>query len=546
MEKEAKEQEVNADKLVFLLVEATSSNQRATWELPLHFLDDYLLFFMAGGEGRITVDGRFKELRTGGLYLRRPGELVGAKAWNLDGRGLYAIRFRALAWDAAAAETGSYIGRAKGSGGELFLPAVNELILRASLSADGLCESIVRSVNHEDGLERLGARIQLQELIRMMLLEAREVREDDYETRLEQVRTYMEKHHARKLSLDELAEVARLSVRHFMRLFKQRYGRSAMDELTVYRIAQAQNLMRAEGRHPIKDIAQHVGFRDETYFRRTFKKISGVPPAAFIRNARQKIAAYHPEAIGVLLALYIVPSAAPISHPWTEYYRRKYATDQVLPLSDDHQQKLEQLRAEAPDCIIVHEGELNAEEKAELLTIAPLSEMRAAVDWRTRLRLIAGELDRAGAAEAWLERYGRKADFVRTQLVERLGNIRLLVLKLAGTRLMLPKRYSVASVFYDDLRLEAPDELVRTEEDFEIEPERLSNWQFDRILMIVQQDEESQQTWHSLNRHNAWKQIEAVRLQRVELFPANLLSEYTAFTHDLILDEVLNIWRDPA
>lgn len=546
MEKEAKEQEVNADKLVFLLVEATSSNQRATWELPLHFLDDYLLFFMAGGEGRITVDGRFKELRTGGLYLRRPGELVGAKAWNLDGRGLYAIRFRALAWDAAAAETGSYIGRAKGSGGELFLPAVNELILRASLSADGLCESIVRSVNHEDALERLGARIQLQELIRMMLLEAREVREDDYETRLEQVRTYMEKHHARKLSLDELAEVARLSVRHFMRLFKQRYGRSAMDELTIYRIAQAQTLMRAEGRHSIKDIAQHVGFRDEAYFRRTFKKISGVPPATFIRNARQKIAAYHPEAIGVLLALYIVPSAAPISHPWTEYYRRKYATDNVLPLSDDPQQKLERLRAEAPDCIIVHVGELNAEEKAELLTIAPLGEMRAAVDWRTRLRLIAGELDRAGAAEAWLERYGRKADFVRTQLVERLGNIRLLVLKLAGMRLMLPKRYSVASVFYDDLRLEAPDELVRTEEDLEIEPELLSNWKFDRILMIVQQDEESQQTWHSLNRHNAWKQIEAVRLQRVELFPANLLSEYTAFTHDLILDEVLNIWRDPA
>lgn len=546
MEKKAKEQEVNVDKLAFLLVEATSSDQRAAWELPLHFLDDYLLFFMAGGEGRITVDGRFKELRTGGLYLRRPGELVGAKAWNLDGRGLYAIRFRALAWDAAAAETGSYIGRAKGSGGELFLPAVNELILRASLSADGLCESIVRSVNHEDALERLGARIQLQELIRMMLLEAREVREDDYETRLEQVRTYMEKHHARKLSLDELAEVARLSVRHFMRLFKQRYGRSAMDELTVYRIAQAQNLMRAEGRHSIKDIAQHVGFRDEAYFRRTFKKISGVPPAAFIRNAKQKIVAYHPEAIGVLLALYIVPSAAPISHPWTEYYRRKYATDNVLPLSDDPLQKLEQLREGSPDFIIVCEGELDAGEKDQLLTIAPLGTMRAAVDWRTRLRLIAEELGRDGAAEAWLERYERKADFVRKQLAERLGNIRLLVLKLAGTRLMLPKRYSVASVFYDDLRLEPPHELVRTEEDLEIEPELLSNWQFDRVLMIVRQDEESQQTWHSLNRHKAWKQIEAVRLQRVELFPANLLSEYTAFTHDLILDEVLNIWRDPA
>lgn len=544
MEKEADEREINVDKLVFLLVEATSYNQRAAWEMPLHFLDDYLLLFMAGGEGRITVDGRFRELRTGGLYLRRPGELVGAKAWNLDGRGLYAIRFRALAWDAEAAEAGDYVGRAKGSSGEPFLAAINELILRASLSADGLCENIVRSVNHEDALERLGSRIQLQELIRMMLTEAREIREDDYETRLEQVRTYMEKHHARKLSLDELAEVARLSVRHFMRLFKQRYGRSAMDELTIYRIAQAQNLMRAEGRHPIKDIAHHVGFRDEAYFRRTFKRISGVPPAVFIRNARQKIAAYHPEAIGVLLALYIVPSAAPISHPWTEYYRRKYATDKVLPLSDDQGRKLEQLREGSPDSIIVCEGQLDAEEKDHLLTIAPLVEMRMDVDWRTRLRLIAGKLERAGAAEAWLERYERKAEFVRAQLAERLGNSRLLVLKLAGTRILLPERYSAASVFYDDLRLEPPREWVQAEKDTEIGPELLSEWTFDRMLLIVGQDEESQQTWHSLDRHVAWKQIEAVRLRRVELFPANLLSEYTAFTHDLILDEALNIWRD--
>lgn len=535
-----KRQAEACDRLAFALLEASASNRdrtRDTWELRPRFLDDYLLIFLAGGQGRMSLDGRFSELRAGRLYVRRPGERVGAEAWDLDGRGVYLIRFRVfeLEPDLSGART------ADGS----ILPSVREWNPRSSLTAELLCEEIVRTWDAEDALERFGSRIRLQELIRLVLSDHREAREEE-ETRLEAVKAYIEQHHARKLSLDELAGVARLSVRHFMRSFKLRYGCSAMDYLTAYRIGRAQSLMRIESGRRIPDIAQHVGFKDEAYFRRKFKQVSGIPPAAFMRNARQKIAAYHPEAIGVLLALHLVPAAAPARHPWTDYYRRKYATEQVLPLVDDLPRRLRQLQEAPPDHIVVCEGRLEPAEYSALSALAPLSEIPARTDWRTSLRRIAERLECAGAAEAWLERYERKAGFFRKPIAERLGDTRLLVLRSEGGRLILPGRYSIASVFYDDLLIRPPAEWARAEKDTEIAAEELAQWGIDRILMIVAQDEASQNGWRRIARTAAWKTIEAVRSERVDGFPDDLLGEYTAFAHDLVLDEVLTIWRDRA
>lgn len=498
-------------------------------------MDDYLLIFLAGGQGRMSIDGRFAELRPGRLYLRRPGERVGAEAWDLDDRGIYLIRFRVF-------ELEPDFSRAQPANRGV-LPVIREANLRSSLAAELLCEEIVRTWDAEDALERFGSRIRLQELIAWVLASHREKQEQEG-TRLEEVKTYIEQHYARKLSLDELAGVARLSVRHFMRSFKLRYGCSAMDYLNAYRIGQAQRMMRIESGRRISDIAHYVGFKDEAYFRRKFKQVTGIPPAAFMRNARQNIAAYHSEAIGVLLALHIVPSAAPASHPWTDYYRRKYATEQVLPLSDDLSSRLLQLREARPDHLVVCEERLEPTERSVLSALAPLSGIPARTDWRTSLRRIAERLACIGAAEAWLERYERKAGFFRKHVAERLGDTRLLIIRLEGGRLILPGRYSIASVFYDDLRIRRPAEWVHTQQDSEIAAEELVPWGIDRILMIVAQDEASQKCWRLLTQTEAWNAIGAVRAQHVDKLPDELLGEYTAFTHDLVLDEVLTIWRD--
>lgn len=186
-------------------------------------------------------------------------------------------------------------------------------------------------------------------LLFSLLSDARQLQpsDSDTDTIMERAKTYIEQHYREELSISLLAGEAGISVRHFIRLFKQKYGLSAIEYLTEYRIRQARSLMLPHTNYELKDIAAYVGYKDVPYFRRKFKQITGVAPATFMRNAKLKIVAYHGSLIGALLTLNIIPCAAPADHPWTEYYRRKYETDAVLPLAQDDAIRIQQLASSA-------------------------------------------------------------------------------------------------------------------------------------------------------------------------------------------------------
>lgn len=69
-------------------------------------------------------------------------------------------------------------------------------------------------------------------------------------------------------------------------LFRQAYGVSPGEYLTRVRIDEAKRLMR---RHPemlIREVAEHVGFKSQHHFSRTFKKNEGVWPTRFTPDRR--------------------------------------------------------------------------------------------------------------------------------------------------------------------------------------------------------------------------------------------------------------------
>lgn len=52
-----------------------------------------MLLFVATGQGSLTIDGQFIELRQGCAYVCKPGRLVEAVVHSFDERGLYYLRF---------------------------------------------------------------------------------------------------------------------------------------------------------------------------------------------------------------------------------------------------------------------------------------------------------------------------------------------------------------------------------------------------------------------------------------------------------------------
>lgn len=86
------------------------------------------------------------------------------------------------------------------------------------------------------------------------------------------------------IPIEALAALARLSVSHFGRAFKQSFGRSPHAHLIAERIERAQALMLSTA-EPLAQIAVAVGLADQSHLSRLFRKVTGESPFAW-RRAR--------------------------------------------------------------------------------------------------------------------------------------------------------------------------------------------------------------------------------------------------------------------
>ncbi len=88
-----------------------------------------------------------------------------------------------------------------------------------------------------------------------------------------------------RLSVEDLAEAARLSPRQFSRAFRAETGQSPAKAVENLRVEAARLLMEQTG-HPVETIAEQTGFADRERMRRAFLRNYGQPPQAIRRNAR--------------------------------------------------------------------------------------------------------------------------------------------------------------------------------------------------------------------------------------------------------------------
>lgn len=98
---------------------------------------------------------------------------------------------------------------------------------------------------------------------------------------------YMVNHYHKPLTLQDLAQIAGLSVSHYSRLFKRYAGYSPIDYLTHLRMDRAKELLVLSD-YKLKGIAKSVGYNDEFYFSRMFKKVVGMSPSEFAKKNRYK------------------------------------------------------------------------------------------------------------------------------------------------------------------------------------------------------------------------------------------------------------------
>ncbi|GAB3831153.1 helix-turn-helix domain-containing protein [Hymenobacter jeollabukensis] len=97
-------------------------------------------------------------------------------------------------------------------------------------------------------------------------------------------RQFIEQHYAEAIGLLEMAEAACCSKFHFLRLFRQYYGRTPHQYLTALRLRQARR--RLLGGAPVAEACQAVGFDSVTSFTGLFRRTYGCPPRALAARRR--------------------------------------------------------------------------------------------------------------------------------------------------------------------------------------------------------------------------------------------------------------------
>lgn len=91
---------------------------------------------------------------------------------------------------------------------------------------------------------------------------------------------YLSSHYMDPVTLEETASHVGLNPAYFSTLFKQSCGSSFKEYLNMIRIEESKRLL-ANTDYPILDIAVSVGFEDQSYFSKVFKKYTGLTPKQY-------------------------------------------------------------------------------------------------------------------------------------------------------------------------------------------------------------------------------------------------------------------------
>ncbi|SER26843.1 ABC-type Fe3+-hydroxamate transport system, substrate-binding protein [Gracilibacillus ureilyticus] len=407
---------------------------------------------------------------------------------------------------------------------------------------ESYCHQLIEMDHPMEFAEALKLQITFQELIYFML-SYRIAPDQALEGKLLKVKKYMETHFNKQLQIEHLARMVQVSEHYFVQLFTGKFGYSPIKYLHLQRLKKAKKLL-IHSELKLREIGQQIGINDEYYFSRWFKKKTGLSPSEYRKKRQKKIAVTHRNYIGQLLALDIVPYAAPLHPKWAPYYYHKYHEEIPLHLSAykidaRHQSNLEKLIELRPEFIIAsQQDKLDIGERlTESTKIVSIQDEQK--NWQEQLMMIAKYLNKTAKADEWIKQFDIKLNKTKSILLQTCENKSFLFINKYKQNFYLSCSRSMKELFFGELGLKPAIEIPENERAITLE--EISAVEPDFIMLMVCQEQETLDDWQSVQKSAAWKKLKAVKEDNVHLLATDPWFEYSAIAHDRILDQLVSI-----
>jgi AraC-like DNA-binding protein len=124
-------------------------------------------------------------------------------------------------------------------------------------------------------LYHLARRVGASEVLRWEFL-----REQQRSLRLKPLFDHISRSYADKLTVAQAASLAGMSQAQLMKIFKRAAGMTLITYINHVRLANAARLLKESARS-VADVASEVGFADQSYFDKQFKRAFGCSPTQF-------------------------------------------------------------------------------------------------------------------------------------------------------------------------------------------------------------------------------------------------------------------------
>lgn len=202
---------------------------------------------------------------------------------------------------------------------------------------------------------------------------------------VEKIRLHIRHHYQETIDIEGIALTSGSSTNRFYRMFRQITGFTPHQYLTMVRLRRAlQLLARYSG--SVAEVAHEVGYQDEFYFSRVFKKQCGISPTQYAAATRMRVAVLSKVILEDLRTLGFSP---------------------VFVGDDSDPRCLQGLAANEPDMILA--PRISDAFYIELFAIAPVCMLDdGSPAWQQRLLQIGEALQVPTVAGWWLKLFAAK------------------------------------------------------------------------------------------------------------------------------------------